>query len=293
MAGCSVVIRITLIVAWLWQIVRGSENYDERVSLDSYFYDNAFEEIHNPRTGKLYDVSLPANLSGVQVSFVRLRARNLWRSGANHSLFAIPPSVLPFPFAKRVDLVYQNLGNRSSNYYSVPDYEFVAPVVGFLAYDSNKSSINYGLIELKLMRDDPIIVHFPDIFVEENGMKCVRFDANGPIELSNVEAKNSCFVRRQGHFSVVVPYQEKKDKVVIINKWWMIVGIACGGVVGLIILIVVIFVAYKWIKRKRIKKMERQTERNEGLDTIWIGRSRMPSATCVRTQPVLENSYLP
>ncbi|KAL8028140.1 hypothetical protein ABFX02_14G140200 [Erythranthe guttata] len=223
MAGCRVVIRITLIVAWLWQIVRGSEKYDERGSLDSYFYDNAFEEIHNPRTGKLYDVSLPANLSGVKVSFVRLRARNLWRSVANHSLFVIPPSVLPFPFAKRVDLVYQNLGNRSSNYYSVPDYKFVAPVVGFLAYDSNKSSINYGLIELKLMGDDPIIVCFPDIFVEENGMKCVRFDANGTIELSDVEAKNSCFVRRQGHFSVVVPYYQEVVDDCGDCMWW-----SCG-----------------------------------------------------------------
>lgn len=274
--------------AWLWPLVQGSEEFYNRDSLDSYVYDYAIEKMHSPRTAKLYNITLPANFSGVEVSFVRLRARGLWKNGANHSLFTIPQGVLPFPFAMRVDLVYQNLGNMSSAYYNVPNYTYVAPVIGLLAYDPNKTS----LVELEIMGTDPIIAHFPNILVEEDGsanMKCVRFDTNGTLELSNMTVRSSCVVRRQGHFSVVVPYRRKTDKVI---KWRMSVAIV-GGVVGLILIFVVAIAVYKWIKGKRIKQMERQTETGEGLDSIWIGRSRMPSASGIRTQPVLENSYLP
>ncbi|KAL0309299.1 UNVERIFIED_CONTAM: hypothetical protein Sradi_5872200 [Sesamum radiatum] len=195
------------------------------------------------------------------------------------------------PLRKRVDLVYQNLGNLSSSYYNVPNYTFVAPVIGFLAYDPNRSSASYGLIELHLLSDDPIIVRFPNISTHEDGnvtMKCVRFDVNGTLEFSNVTVKSSCIGRRQGHFSVVVPYQPNQA----IRKNYWVMGIA-AGVVGLVLLLVIGILAYRWIKGKRIKKMERSSERSEGLDTIWVGRSRMPFASGIRTQPAIENSYLP
>ncbi|KAK6142745.1 hypothetical protein DH2020_023093 [Rehmannia glutinosa] len=276
--------------AWLWPLVQGSEIYT-RDSLDSFLYNYAFKKIHSPRAGKLYDnIPLPANLSGVKMSMVRLRTSRLWKNGANFSSFSIPPLILPRPFTKRVDIVYQDLGNLSSSYYNVPNHTFVAPVIGFLAYDPNRSSINYGLIELKLMGNNPITVLFPNIKEDGNvTMKCVRFNTNGTLEFSNMTVKSSCVVRKQGHFSVVIPYQPEKDKAI---KWWVIVGIVVGVLV-LVLIVVVCIVGYKWIKRKRIKKMERMSERSVGLDTIWIGRSRMPSAAGIRTQPVLENSFVP
>ncbi|KAL0347747.1 UNVERIFIED_CONTAM: hypothetical protein Scaly_1790700 [Sesamum calycinum] len=278
--------------AWLWQLVHGSERYNARDLLDSFVYDYAIKKLHRPRTGRLYNVVLPTNFSGMEVSFVRLRTRRLWKNGSNYnSSFSIPPWVLPWPFTKRVDLVYQNLGNLSSSYYNVPNYTFVAPVIGFLAYDPNRSSASYGLIELHLLSDDPIIVRFPNISTHEDGnvtMKCVRFDVNGTLEFSNVTVKSSCIGRRQGHFSVVVPYQPNQA----IRKNYWVMGIA-AGVVGLVLLLVIGILAYRWIKGKRIKKMERSSERSEGLDTIWVGRSRMPFASGIRTQPAIENSYLP
>ncbi|KAL0412124.1 UNVERIFIED_CONTAM: hypothetical protein Slati_3802100 [Sesamum latifolium] len=274
--------------AWLWKLVHGSD----RDLLDSFVYDYACKKLHRRRTGKLYNVVLPANFSGMEISIVRLRTRRLWKNGSNfNSSFAIPPWVLPWPFTKRVDLVYQNLGNLSSSYYDVPNYTFVAPVIGFLVYEPNRSSASYGLIELTMVSDDPIIVHFPNISTHEHGnvtMKCVRFDINGTLEFSNVTLKSSCIARRQGHFSVVVPYQP--NQAIRKNHWVM--GMA-AGVVGLVLLVVIGILAYRWIKGKRIKKMERNSERSEGLDTIWVGRSRMPFASGIRTQPAIENSYLP
>ncbi|KAL2468781.1 hypothetical protein Fot_50546 [Forsythia ovata] len=241
-------------------------------------------------TGKLYDISLPSNYSGMEVSILRIRTRSLWMKGANFSFFDIPSRILPWPFSRRVDLVYQNLGNWSSLYYNVSNYTFVAPVIGLLAYNSSTSSPHYEQIELNLLGDNPIVVRFPNVSLSV-GMKCVMFSTNGTVEFSNVTGMNSCMAHGNGHFSVVIPSLPSNKMKERIWKWWAI-GFA-GGIVGLILLLVFVIMSYKLIKGKIIKKMERQSERSEGLDTIWIGRSRMPSASGIRTQPELESSYVP
>ncbi|KAL0426080.1 UNVERIFIED_CONTAM: hypothetical protein Sradi_1142800 [Sesamum radiatum] len=243
----------------LWLHVQASENYTQD-SLNSFLYDYAFKKMPRPLTGRLYKVSVPANLSGMEVSFIRLRTHSLWRKGANFSSFEIPPRILPWPFTRRVDILYRNLGNWSTYYYNVPNYTFITPVIGFLAYDSSKISIRNGLIELNTTEDNPIVIQFPNV----------------PLE---------------GHFSVVVPYQPETEKKKRVFRWW-VVGIP-AGVVGLVLLLVLGVVAYKFFKWKSIREMERQSEKSEGLGTIWVGSSKMPSASGIRTQPVLETSYVP
>ncbi|KZV57667.1 hypothetical protein F511_03127 [Dorcoceras hygrometricum] len=275
--------------------VRGSEFYSKD-ALNSFLHDYAVNNVRKHHTGTLYNVSLPANFSGMELSFARIRARTLWVNGVHFSFFKIPPRVLPWPFVRRVDLVFQNLGNWSDSYYNVPNHTFIAPVIGFLAYDSNESSRSYGEIGLNIMGENPFIVQLPNVTFQENGnatAKCVRIDRNGTLEFSNVIAKDKCISRRQGHFSIVIPSQiiitkKKKDA----GLKWRIIGLA-GGIVGLTLLLVLGFLAYKYFKNQRIRTMERQSERSEVLDTIWIGRSRMPSASRIRTQPVLEKSYIP
>lgn len=283
-------IVFVMLDAWLWPPVHGSESYD-RDSLDSFLYNYAYKKMPKLHAGKLFDVIPPSNFSGMEVSVVRLSARSLWMNGARYRAFVIPPRMLPWPYTKRIDILYQNLGNWSSYYYSVPNYTLIAPVIGFLTYDSNRRSMNNGLIELKTEGGDPFIVTFPSIYSQEGGdvsMKCVRFDTNGSLEFSSVTVESSCVVREQGHFSVVVPYKPSDDK----GRKWKIMGIA-AGVVGLVFVLVIGVMGYKWIRRKKMKKMEMECERSEVLDTIWIGRSRMPYASGIRTQPVIESSYVP
>ncbi|KAL0397968.1 UNVERIFIED_CONTAM: hypothetical protein Scaly_0245200 [Sesamum calycinum] len=177
------------------------------------------------------------------------------------------------------------------------DYAFKKmprPLTGFLAYDSSKISIRNGLIELNTTEDNPIVIQFPNIPLEVDknvGVKCVRFGTNGTLEFSNMIARSSCASRGQGHFSVVVPYQPETEKKKRVFRWW-VVGIP-AGVVGLVLLLVLGVVAYKFFKWKSIREMERQSEKSEGLGTIWVGSSKMPSASGIRTQPVLETSYVP
>ncbi|XP_058226166.1 uncharacterized protein LOC131334881 [Rhododendron vialii] len=271
-------------------------------SLDDIFRCYAFDEVSRPRTGILYNVSLPANFSGMELSFVRLRTRKFWLNGANLSYFRIPSGNLPVPFVMRFYLVYQNLGNWSNVYYKVPNYTFIAPVVGLVLYNASHSSpirLDVGV------NRDPILVQFPWIsFPEKKNvtLQCARFDANGSVELTEMTLPNACVARNAGHFTIVAPPSPprlpplpppspvKRKKDGIWKLWVLGFGL---GILGMIMVALLGFLTYKIVKRSRMGKMERQSERNEALETTWIGRSKMPSATGIRTQPTIENEYVP
>lgn len=267
-------------------------------SLDSYIHEFSIKNMSKRCTGKLYDIPLPTNFSGMESSIVRLRSSSFWRRGANFSFFKIPHKVLPWPFVKRFDIIYENLGNLSSKYYDVTNYTFVTPVIGFLAYDARRSRENYGMVELNTMGKNHILIRFPvhdDNNKNKNNkrknvtMKCVRFVTNGTIEFSNVTMNNTCMSRGQGHFAIVVKAEEEEKK----GKWkWWVIGFGVG-IVGLLLLIVMGILIYKCVGLKKRCNMERESEKSEALDDFWVGNSRMPSASGIRTQPVLENSYVP
>ncbi|XP_059636107.1 uncharacterized protein LOC132278332 [Cornus florida] len=275
----------------LLQLVLAMDRYNPD-SLNVFVHDYAYNAIVKPHTGTLYNISLPANFSGMEVSIVQLRSRNFWTIGANFSSFQIPPRIVPMPLVKRLAIVYQNLGNWSNYYYSVPNYTLVTSVVGFMTYNAwNSSTRDNAVLQLSIM-GDPILVHFPRISEpkgENVTMKCVRFGTDGSVEFSNMTLPNACIARGQGHFSIVVPSSsEKKQRF---WKWWVVgfgvglVGLVLGCLGGLLI--------YKLVKMKRLGEMEKQSEKSEALETRWIGMSKMPSASGIRTQPVLENDYVP
>ncbi|XP_057969294.1 uncharacterized protein LOC131158438 [Malania oleifera] len=181
-------------------------------SLDSLLRSFAFEAVvqHRPHTSVLYKADLPSNLSGIQVSVVRLRSRNFWLRGANFSAFRIPPSTLPVPYVRRIAIVYVDLGNWSSHQYNVRGYRLTTPVVGFMVYNaSNSSSTSFPKLDLDSTRR-PISVHFPNSTLNSTGMKCAAFYANGTTHLSDMSLHNVCFTEEQGHFSIVVPVERKR-----------------------------------------------------------------------------------
>ncbi|XP_049393737.1 uncharacterized protein LOC125858067 [Solanum stenotomum] len=280
------------LMSWLLLLLLSSLNVArglDRDSLDSYIHEYSIKNMSKRYTGKLYDIPLPTNFSGMESSIVRFRSSSFWRRGANFSFFKIPHRVLPWPFVKRFDIIYENLGNLSSKYYDVTNYTFVTPVIGFLAYDARRSRENYGMVELNTM-ENHILIHFPPNNDYNKNVKCVRFVKNGTIEFSNVTMNNTCMSRGQGHFAIVVPSLKPEEEK---GKWkWWVIGFGVG-IVGLILLIVMGILIYKCVRLKKRGNMERQSEKSEALDDVWVGNSRMPSASGIRTQPVLENSYVP
>lgn len=282
-----------------------SRIYDPE-SLQELFHSYANETLSkHHQTGHFYNLSLPSNSSGIQVSVIRLRNGEFWARGVNFSSqIRIPPRVLAMPFVKRIALLQDNLGNMSSYYYNVPNHSLVAPVVGFSAYDASNSS-NLSSEELTLIvTGEPISILFPDIVLKDENvtLKCVKFGAGMSVEFSNMTVPNECVTKGPGHFSVVVPFQpqpplqpprpqkKKKEKERSWKRW--VIGFV-GGFGGLVLLILVGVAIFKVVRRKMIRKMESESEKAVPLDTIWIGRSRMPSASMIRTQPALEQEYVP
>lgn len=311
---------LTMLVLLIWffwlpvlraQSSPGSSTTAAR-ALDALLQDYAYRAFVRPKTGTPYDYngSVPSNLTGINIAAMRLRSGSLYRRGVKmYKEFMIPMGVIEQPYVQRLVLVYQNLGNRSMEYYKLFNYTFLAPVLGLLAYSaSNLSATN--LQELSITATgNPITINFPDVNPAPDGSvaKCVWFDLSGSHSFSNVTSGNMCSTIQQGHFSIVVesiflppptispppsPTGEEKKKKKS-SKVGVIVGSVLGGLVLLVLLAFLVLWAHKYKNRKKMQQMERAAEVGEALHMTTVGNTKAPAATVTRTQPVLETEYAP
>lgn len=292
--------NIWVVFFCLLMLISCSVSFEDADSFGGFVHKYANNSLSKPRTGVVYNISLPSNYSGIQVSYIRLRSGSFWVRGADLSWISFPPKITTVPYVKRLAIVFENLGNWSSSFYQLPGYTLVAPVIGFTAYDSSSNSSTLGntKIHLIILGRNPILVRFPKVKLGENAVKkkpqCVKFGAGGTFELKNMTGPTSCSVTDIGHFSLVIPTPpmvEKKKKKKMLWEWW-VVGFGVG-LLGLALMGLVLMAVLRLVRRKNIKDMERESDRGVSFDNVWIGKSKMPSASMVRTQPALENSYVP
>ncbi|KAJ8533182.1 hypothetical protein K7X08_016071 [Anisodus acutangulus] len=311
-------LSMLLLLMWLCFLPRlgSSQLVDSSLgaarALDAVLQDYAYRVFARPRTGVVYDGDLPLNLTGIKVSAMRLRSGSLRARGVPlYKEFQIPFGVVEQPYAERLVLVYQNLGNWSARYYSLPGYMYLTHVVGLLAYDaSNLSATNLPELDIRAS-GQPISIRFSDVKPAPVGSSamCISFDLKGSVNFSSVLLDNICTTFQQGHFSMVVesiapspappggPPKEtpvpagkgKKNK----SKVWIIVGSVTGGLVLLFLLGLLIAWVGKYKRRKKIQQMERAAEVGEALHMTRIGSTKAPAATVTRTQPTLESEYVP
>ncbi|CAN8260055.1 unnamed protein product [Cochlearia groenlandica] len=276
-------------------------------SLDVLLQDYAFRAFVRPRTGILYEGTVPTNLTGIKVSAMRLRSGSLRRRGVSSlKEFSIPIGLIVKPYVTRLVLVYQNLANYSHLYYPLSGYDYVAPVLGLLAYDAkNLSAVNLPELEFKLW-DKPIRIDFTDLerIPQGSSAKCVRFDSQGEVSFSD-SIQNVCETERPGHFSVVVKSVEsapspspppeseerKKKGSESDSKTWIIVGSVIGGLILLGLMLCLVMRCKNYKKKEKMREMERAGETGEALRMTHVGETRAPTATTTRTQPMLETEY--
>ncbi|XP_072995794.1 uncharacterized protein [Typha latifolia] len=268
-------------------------------SVDSVIRDRAFDVLVGRRTSQVYDVPLPTNFSGMVASVMRLRSKTFWNMGANVSAAHIPPRTLPLPHVRRLILVYQSWGNLSATYYDVSGYQLLSPVVSLLAYDatSNSTSLRSAMqLDLRALGDQ-ISISFPRVALRKglnSSVKCVRFGLDGSMHVDDMSSSSSssyCTSTSTGHFTVIVPSEHSehsssaergKSKTILVVE-------ILGGVLGFLLLILMVMGMLNLSKKRRMKKMVKEAEDGEVLEAVWIGKSRMPTAAMIRTQPVLEN----
>ncbi|RDX72917.1 hypothetical protein CR513_47539, partial [Mucuna pruriens] len=289
-------------------------------SLDAILQDYAYRALVKPKTGAIYNATtlLPSNLAGVKVAALRLRSGSLRKRGVvpSYNEFEIPIGVVEKPYVKRLVLVYQNLGNWSATYYPLPNYTYLAPILGLLAYNgSNLSATNLSTLNVNAS-GDPIKVKFNHVKHPPLGAvaRCVWFDLQGSSNFSNVTGGNTCSTSTQGHFSIVVessvlppsppplppvspapsaspPPVAQNESKSSSNKVGVVVGSVLGGLVLLVLLCLLVMWMLKYKKNKEIQQMEREAEAGEALHMASVGDTKAPAATVTRTQPTLEHDF--
>ncbi|KAE9595766.1 hypothetical protein Lal_00030485 [Lupinus albus] len=290
--------QITWIIVCLFlsSLVEASDTYDHD-SLDTFLCKHANRAIGKPRTGAFYNISLPGNFTGIDISVVRLRTVSFWLRGVNYSFFNIPKRVVPQPNRKRMAILYENLGNWSSHYYNVPNYTMLAPVFGIIPYTSSETTlIDCEKMNL-IIQGKPIRIQFPHIRPHAKNVTpiCVKFGADGSVKFRNMIKPYVCEAKSEGHYTIVVPttksHTQNLSKGFKFNIWWVLGFVICF--VGLFVLVLVLIIVVKVVKRRKIRKMEKNSEKGEAFDTFWIGETKVPFASIRRTQPVLENDDVP
>ncbi|CAL0315341.1 unnamed protein product [Lupinus luteus] len=288
--------QITWIIfsLFLSSLVEASDTYDQD-SLDTFLCKHANKVIEKPRTGTFYNISLPGNFTGIEVSVVRLRTVSFWLRGVNYSFFNIPRRVVPQPNRKRMAILYENLGNLSSHYYNVPNHTMLAPVFGVIPYTSSETTLidceNMNFI----IQREPIRIHFPHIrpYAKNVTPICVKFGAGGSVKFRKMIRPYVCEAKSEGHYTIVVPTtkSQTQNKSKGFNIWWVLGFVICF--VGLVVLVLVLIIIVKVVKRRKMRKMEKFSEKGEAFDTFWIGETKVPVASMRRTHPVLENDDAP
>ncbi|XP_062081656.1 uncharacterized protein LOC133788258 [Humulus lupulus] len=286
-------------------------------ALDALLQDYAFRSLNRPRTGVAYNAVLPVNITGVGVSAMRVRSGSLRARGVrSYGEFRIPIGVVEQPYAKRIVLVYHSLGNWSSLFYPLPGFDYVAPVLGLLAYDgSNLTATDLPELEIRALKK-PITIEFPendDIIEGGSGSspyspKCVFFDLHGSVDFEDVLPGNVCKMFKQGHCSVVVESealapapsaagQSSYGRGGGKSKGWTILWSLIGVLIFLGFLALLVLRVKKYqnerSKKKEKRRSELGTDRGEAVQITSFENLRAPFATGTRTQPVLEDHYVP
>ncbi|XP_076883539.1 uncharacterized protein LOC143532355 [Bidens hawaiensis] len=281
-------------------------------ALDATLQDYAYRAFVHPKTGVPFKGTVPSYLTGIEISAMRLRSGSLYRRGVEtFREFVIPVGLRGQPYVERLVLVYQNLGNWSTTYYSLPGYIYLAPVLGLLAYNGSDLSAS-NLPELDFWAsEDAITVKFGSIGPIPDGSvaKCAWFDLHGQVNFTNLLSGNVCSTTEQGHFSIVaelaiapvpVPpappepapsdhtHNSRKNNEARI---WGIIGAATGGTALLLLLALLILWASRYKKRKRMRELERAADAGEALRMARIGSMRAPYALGTRTMPNFETEF--
>ncbi|XP_076926327.1 uncharacterized protein LOC143589457 [Bidens hawaiensis] len=281
-------------------------------ALDATLQDYAYRAFVHPRTGVPFNGTVPSYLTGIEISAMRLRSGRLYRRGVEtFREFVIPVGLRGQPYVERLVLVYQNLGNWSTTYYSLPGYIYLAPVLGLLAYNGSDLSAS-NLPELDFWAsEDAITVKFGSIGPIPVGSvaKCAWFDLHGQVNFTNLLSGNVCSTTEQGHFSIVAelaiapvpvlpappepapPEHTHNSRKNNEARVWGIIGAATGGTALLVLLALLILWASRYKKRKRMCELERAADAGEALRITRIGSMRAPYALGTRTMPNFETEF--
>ncbi|KAM0070083.1 hypothetical protein Hdeb2414_s0001g00009301 [Helianthus debilis subsp. tardiflorus] len=251
--------------------------------LDLAIQNYTFKSFKNFKTGTSYNIHLPSNFTGINVSTVKYRSGSLKRYGASIQEFHLGVGVDVHPYVGRVLLVTQNLGNNWSNIYydtyiynQLLDYQLVSPVLGLLAYNADSDSKELE-VKIQSPKVNGIKIDFSNYTIQKNDtlhgkmQMCATFGDDGKVTLQKEVAPNICATSSHGHFGLVVqsPMLLERKKI---KRWKVVFGSSAGAAIGaflLGLLLVAMFVNGK--KKARMDELERRAYEEEALQVSMAG----------------------
>ncbi|KAK9059413.1 hypothetical protein SSX86_022033 [Deinandra increscens subsp. villosa] len=279
-------LSLTLILLlFLTQFITQAHGIKSTRLLDLAIRYYTFKSSKSFKTGKSYNVNLPSNFTGINVSTVKYRCGSLKRYGASIQEFHLESGVDVHPYVERVLVVTQNLGNNWSNIYydsynQLLGYQLVSPVLGLLAYnaaDDSRFSIEF---EVKITSPDEngIKIDFSNHTTKNNDtlhdklQMCATFGDDGKVTLQKEVAPNVCGAASQGHFGLVVRapllFPERKK----IKGWKVVVGSSFGAAIGAFLLGLLLVAMFAKVKKKaRLEELERRAYEEEALQVSMAG----------------------
>ncbi|XP_039058964.1 uncharacterized protein LOC120202621 [Hibiscus syriacus] len=208
--GSDLIFLTLVVLSWPSFLSTKAEGIASSRLLDLLIRDYTVKSFNrHSKTGTLYTVHLPANLSGIEVDTVRFRCESFRRYGAKVKEFHLGISVIVHPCAERVIVVRQNLGlNWSSIYYANYDlsgYQLVSPVLGLLAYNAGSDASLGSPFQLGVLaRENPIKIDFgynkmaSNVTGSSTSPLCASFEGDGKVALKNQVSTNVCVVTWDG-----------------------------------------------------------------------------------------------
>ncbi|CAN4099692.1 unnamed protein product [Withania somnifera] len=302
-----------IIILFLIPFMVGSESTSSdsssKSSLDSLLQQYAFRElISRPKTktGVPYDVYVPSNLTGIKLSAMILKTYSIkWKVHGYYKEFFIPSGIIVEPYARKLVLVYQNLGDWSSFYYPLPGYTYLTPVLGILAYDADDLHAK-SVPELDILAlEDPITIKFPYVQPAPEGSfpKCVYFYSNNLVQFGDVMDGNICETRILGHFSIVTevnvapspspseneiapspsPTADENNHQAIDSKIWTI---------SLMFLFFSLLGILFFIAKKFVLEIKQRLHDSAAVVVPLLGNTEVPLPLEAPSRPLPENDYL-
>ncbi|CAN0907445.1 hypothetical protein LINGRAHAP2_LOCUS24809 [Linum grandiflorum] len=305
---------ITILLAFSSSI-RAQNEITTPEQLDLFIRDSTFKSIGSMRkikTGEIYNVDLPANLSGITAHAGRFRCGSLKRYGTRFQQLGLGVGLTVLPCLVRVMVITQSLGsNWSSIYtanYDLSGYQLVSPILGLKAYDYNTSNPNPFEVAISSSQGNSITINFSGT---ANGSSknplCAIFEKDGKVSMKPTVSPQVCASTSNGHYGLVVPVStppapspapvtvagggkgsSSKTKRVLV-----VVGSVVGGVVVGLLVLLLFVTCVKAKEKSRMAEMERRAYEEEALDVSVVGNVRAPVASGTRTVPTIEHEFIP
>ncbi|CAN0841583.1 hypothetical protein LINGRAHAP2_LOCUS3352 [Linum grandiflorum] len=302
-AGADLYFIIVILLA-LSSLIKADNEIRTPDAMDEMIKDYTFRSLgvmkNRIKTGEIFNVDLPSNLSGIRANAARFRCGSLRRYGVQFDGFGLGVGLTLKPCLVRVMVIVQSLElNWSSIYYARYDlsgYELASPILGLTAYDYNATSImindsSYDPFEVGIRSNEsnPIAIKFSNTTTYNNNTLCAVFEKDGTVRLTPPISPRVCSSTSDGHYGLVFkqppppPPKKKKAKR-------LLAVVASLAAIGLLVLILLVLICIKARKDARRAERERNADEGEYLPVSAIGTvGTLPVAGFTRTAPTLEN----